>query len=382
MKWNNIKITIFKELRGIVRDKKSLKKLILYPLIIPIVILLFGFMFDSINESTYKVGINYELTTEEEAIIKEMDNIEFNSYKDKKELEKAYNKGDISGYIVKEKDNYTIYTDTSQNSGEIVLTLSESYLDSYNRSLGIKYLIEKNIDSSKVFNTITVKEELLNKSEDTNVMTSIVFSMIMTYLIMIVVMVCVVVVTDATSGEKERGTLETILTFPIKSSELIIGKYLATSILSFIIGTVAYLLAIPTFSIGKSMFTSYEDIVFMTDITTVLLVIFVIFLTALLSSGVCMALAGKAKTYKEAQSSLQFITILPIIPYFLRFMEIDNFMFNLIPIANCGGALNDIVANTINSKTLLTIILTTIIYTIAILMYISKQYKKEETLFS
>ena len=382
MKWNNIKITIFKELRGIVRDKKSLKKLILYPLIIPIVILLFGFMFDSINESTYKVGINYELTTEEKAIIKEMDNIEFNSYKDKKELEKAYNKGDISGYIVKEKDNYTIYTDTSQNSGEIVLTLSESYLDSYNRSLGIKYLIEKNIDSSKVFNTITVKEELLNKSEDTNVMTSIVFSMIMTYLIMIVVMVCVVVVTDATSGEKERGTLETILTFPIKSSELIIGKYLATSILSFIIGTVAYLLAIPTFSIGKSMFTSYEDIVFMTDITTVLLVIFVIFLTALLSSGVCMALAGKAKTYKEAQSSLQFITILPIIPYFLRFMEIDNFMFNLIPIANCGGALNDIVANTINSKTLLTIILTTIIYTIAILMYISKQYKKEETLFS
>lgn len=381
MKWNNIKITIFKELRGIVRDKKSLKKLILYPLIIPLVILLFGFMFDSINESTYKVGTNYELTREEKNIIKKMDNIEFNNYKDKKELEKAYNNGDISGYIIKNENNYTIYTDTSQNSGEIILTLSESYLDSYNRSLGMKYLTENKIDSNKVFNTIKVKEELLNKSEDTNVMTSIVFSMIMTYLIMIVVMVCVVVVTDATSGEKERGTLETILTFPVKSSELIIGKYLATSILSFIIGTIAYLLAIPTFSIGKSMFTSYEDIVFMTDITTVLLVILVIFLTALLSSGVCMALAGKAKTYKEAQSSLQFITILPIIPYFLRFMEIDNFMFNLIPIANCGGALNDIVANTINSKTLLTIILTTIIYTIAILMYISKQYKKEETLF-
>ena len=31
MKWNNIKTTIFKELRGIVRDKKSLQKLIIYP---------------------------------------------------------------------------------------------------------------------------------------------------------------------------------------------------------------------------------------------------------------------------------------------------------------------------------------------------------------
>lgn len=381
MKWNNIKITIFKELRGIVRDKKSLQKLILYPLMIPLVILLFGFLFDSVNESTYNVGINYKLSTEEKGIIKDLDNISMKEYNDKKELEEAYNNGDISGYIIKNDNTYTIYTDPSQNSGEIVYSMSQAYLDSYNKVLGIDYLTKSNIDSNKVFNNIIIKDESLTK-DDSNVMTTIVFSMIMTYLIMIVVMVCVVVVTDATSGEKERGTLETILTFPIKSSELVLGKYLATSILSFIIGTIAYLSAIPTFSIGKEMFTSYEEIVFNTNIGTILLVIFVIFLTALLSSGVCMVLAGKAKTYKEAQSSLQFITLLPMIPYFLRFMEIDNYIFNLVPIANCGGALNDIVANTINVDTLLTIIVTTIIYTIAILLYISKQYKKEETLFS
>lgn len=381
MKWNNIKITIFKELRGIVRDQKSLKKLILYPLMIPLVIILFGFLFDSINDSTYNVGINYSITSEEKEIIKDLKNIKTKEYKNKKELEKAYNNGDISGYIVKDNNIYTIYVDESQNSGEAILTLTSSYLDSYNKVLGSNYLVKNNITPDKVYNNIIIKNETLTK-EESNVFTTILFSMIMTYLIMIVVMVCVVVVTDATSGEKERGTLETILTFPIKSSELVIGKYLATAILSFIIGTIAYLSAIPTLSIGKSMFTSFEDIVFMTDIKTVLLVIFVIFLTSLLSSGVCMALAGKAKSYKEAQSSLQFITILPMIPYFLRFMEIDNYIFNLIPIANCGGALNDIVANTINSNTLLTIIFTTIIYTIVILIYISKQYKKEETLFS
>ena len=381
MKWNNIKITIFKELRGIVRDQKSLKKLILYPLMIPLVIILFGFLFDSINDSTYNVGINYSITSEEKEIIKDLKNIKTKEYKNKKELEKAYNNGDISGYIVKDNNIYTIYVDESQNSGEAILTLTSSYLDSYNKVLGSNYLVKNNITPDKVYNNIIIKNETLTK-EESNVFTTILFSMIMTYLIMIVVMVCVVVVTDATSGEKERGTLETILTFPIKSSELVIGKYLATAILSFIIGTIAYLSAIPTLSIGKSMFTSFEDIVFMTDIKTVLLVIFVIFLTSLLSSGVCMALAGKAKSYKEAQSSLQFITILPMIPYFLRFMEIDNYIFNLIPIANCGGALNDLVANTINSNTLLTIIFTTIIYTIVILIYISKQYKKEETLFS
>ena len=39
MKLNNIKITLFKELRGIFRDKKTIQKLILYPLIIPIFII-------------------------------------------------------------------------------------------------------------------------------------------------------------------------------------------------------------------------------------------------------------------------------------------------------------------------------------------------------
>ena len=81
MRWNNIKITIFKELRGIVRDKKSLQKLIIYPLLIPLVLLLFGVLFDSVNESKYTIGINYPLTEEEKGIIKEFENLSVKTYK-------------------------------------------------------------------------------------------------------------------------------------------------------------------------------------------------------------------------------------------------------------------------------------------------------------
>ena len=356
MKWNNIKITIFKELRGIIRDKKSLQKLIIYPLIIPIVILLFGALFDSMNESKYIVGTNYNLTQEEKTIIKEIDNIKIGN-------------------------NYTIYADESQNSGAFVLSYSSSYLDSYNKILGNKELIKEGINPTKVFNNINIEVKSLT-NDNINMMTSMIFSLVITYLIMIVVMVCVVVVTDATSGEKERGTLETILTFPIRSSELILGKYLATSILGFTIGLISYILSIPTVVIGRNIFKSYKDMVISTNIVSILLVVLVIFLTALLAAGICMALAGKAKTYKEAQSSLQFISLLPMIPYFLKMMEIDNKIFNLIPIANCGSLLNDIIVNNINYQSLLIIVGTTIIYTGVILVYISKQYKKEETLFS
>ena len=381
MKWNNIKITIFKELRGIIRDKKSLHKLIIYPLLIPLIIILFGGLFDTVNESNYLVGTNYELTKEEKTIIKELKNIKFKEFTSNKELKEAYSNSEISGYIIKNNNTYTIYTDESQNSGEIVLSLSNSYLEMYNKLLGNQELIKNNIDPNKVFNVINIKTKSLTK-DDSNIMTNMIFGLVITYLIMIVVMVCVVVVIDATSGEKERGTLETILTFPIKSGELVMGKYLATAILGFGVGLISYLLSFPTILIGKKLFKSYEEIVFSTNAISIILVIFVIFLVALLSAGICMALAGKAKTYKEAQSSLQFISILPVIPYFLQVMEIDSFIFNLIPIANCGSLLNDIIVNNINIESLLIIIISTIIYTTIILVYISKQYKKEETLFS
>ena len=54
--------------------------------------------------------------------------------------------------------------------------------------------------------------------------------MAITFTIMAITLSCIYTSTDTTAGEKERGTLETILTFPISRKELIFGKYLAISI--------------------------------------------------------------------------------------------------------------------------------------------------------
>lgn len=381
MKWNNVCITIFKELRGIVRDKKSLQKILLYPIIIPAVIFLFGFLFDYMENSNYVVGVNYKLSDLEEVIVKDMDNIKFTTYNDVKSLKNAYEDGKIKGYIIKKDNKYTIYTDPSVSSGEIVNQYASAYLESYNNILGSEYLSKKGISPEKVFNNIVVDSKSLAKEEATSVFT-ILLSLTISYVLMIVVMTCVVVATDATSGEKERGTLETILTFPVRSSELVAGKYLATSILGAIVGIVSYLLTVPSIIIGKSLFEAFKDVSIEISLVNTLLVLLLIILSALLSAGVCMALCGKAKTYKEAQSSLQFVSLLPMIPYFIKVMEADTSMFNYVPIANCGMALNDITMNTVNYSSLLIIFLTTIVYIVLIIIYISKQYKSEKTLFS
>lgn len=381
MKWNNIFITIFKELRGIVRDKKSFHKLLLYPAIIPAIILLFGFLFDYMDNSDYVVGINYKMSTDETSMVEEYDNISFSYYKDEALLKEAYDNKEINGYIIKEDNIYTIYTDYTTNSGQMVLSYVTTYLDSYNKMLGNSYLEENNIDADKVFNNIVIDSKSLAKEEGDSAF-SIFFNLTITYVLMIVIMTAIVVATDATSGEKERGTLETILTFPVKSTEFVAGKYLATALLSSILGIISYFLMIPSMYLGKSLFDSFDDMSLTINISSVLLIIFVIIISAFLIAGVCMALSGKAKTYKEAQSSLQFVSLFPLIPYFIKIMEVDNSLFNFIPIANCGMALSDIAMNQVNISSLFIILVTTIIYTVIILIVISKQYKSEKTLFS
>ena len=381
MKWNNILITIFKELRGIVRDKKSFHKLLLYPAIIPAIILLFGFLFDYMDNSDYVVGINYKMSTDETSMVEEYDNISFSYYKDEALLKEAYDNKEINGYIIKEDNIYTIYTDYTTNSGQMVLSYVTTYLDSYNKMLGNSYLEENNIDADKVFNNIVIDSKSLAKEEGDSAFSTF-FNLTITYVLMIVIMTAIVVATDATSGEKERGTLETILTFPVKSTEFVAGKYLATALLSSILGIISYFLMIPSMYLGKRLFNTFDDMSLTINISSVLLIIFVIIISAFLIAGVCMALSGKAKTYKEAQSSLQFVSLFPLIPYFIKIMEVDNNLFNFIPIANCGMALSDIAMNQVNISSLFIILVTTIIYTVIILIVISKQYKSEKTLFS
>ena len=387
MKWNNVKITIFKELRGIIRDKKSLHKILLFPLIIPTVILLFGFLFESMDNSNYKIGINYDLTQEEKLILKEMDNINLSKYSSEKELKEKYDNKDIDAYILKKDNTYTIYSNPTVNSGEMINTYLQTYLQAYSEVLAKNYVLSQGIDPDKVFNNVYVELKSTvktnnNEEDDSSSILTVILSLVVTYVLMLEVMTCVVVAADATSGEKERGTLETILTFPIKSSELVAGKYLATAILGCSIGIISYALTIPSILIGRSMFNIFKEITFNINVVATLLVIIIIIVSSLLSAGVCIALSGKAKTYKEAQSSLQFVSLLPMIPYFINVMEVDSSIISFIPIANCGMAMNAITMNNIDYKSLIIILLTSIVYIVLIIMFISKQYKSEKTLFS
>jgi sodium transport system permease protein len=309
-----------------------------------------------------------------------MGELEITNYSTKEKLKQAYENDEIDGYIVKNDKVYTIYTDMSSNKGNMIFSYLNAYLTSYNQYLANNYIISQDIDPDVVFGSIEIKNETLGE-EGQDIVLMMLLSISITYILMIIVVSTSTVATDATAGEKERGTLETLLTFPIKSSEIITGKYLAITLCGIFLGLAALVLLVPTLSIGKLIFEIFNDFSTNFSFLSIVMTIFIIIIASFLSAGICMALAGNTKSYKEAQSALQSLTFLSMIPMVIEMLDIHVAFLDLIPLANCGLALNRVLTNDFTLSSLLTMLISTIVYTVIIIMYISKQYKSEKTLF-
>lgn len=379
---NNIKITIKKELRSIVRDKKSLLMMALTPLFIPIFVVLMSYMYETLtnntNEDKYTIGINYNLSTIEKELLD--DRIEVVNYKDINELDKAYKDNKIIGYLTKNNDDYNIYINSQTEDGSIVLMYLTSYLDNYNTYLGQNYLLENNIDINKVYNNI---KYTTNELKGESIFASEVVLMAVTFTIMAITLSAIYASTDSTAGEKERGTLETILTFPISRKELILGKYFSISISGIITMIIGILLSVLSLLFVKNNFSIYNNVVFNINITSIILTIIILLFYTLFVSGLCITIASFTKTFKEAQSALTPISLITCIPMFLSMLNINlNNILNIIPIVNHTIVINDILTNNIDITNILLTIISSCLYIAILIIFISKIYKSEKILFS
>ena len=167
---NRILITIKKELRGIIRDKKSLMMMLVTPILIPIFILLFSYMYETMldkdeSTNTYNIGVNYTYTKEEKKSLKEL-NLNIKQYKSKNELQDSYKKGKIDLYVIKSNNNYKIYENESNQNSIYAASIYTKYLDSINKYLGDNYLDSINASKDKVYNNITYEYKKLEGKND------------------------------------------------------------------------------------------------------------------------------------------------------------------------------------------------------------------------
>ena len=376
--WNILK----KELRELFRDKKSLAMMLIIPIFIPLIMLGMSALFEAQAnkdiEEYNKIGFTYELSQEEKQIAEEM-NIEVINGTEE-ELKQKYDNGEINLYITKDGNKYILNNNSTETS-TYAKSLMESYFNAYKQYLQQNYLQTNNINPNEVLNIITVEENLI---EEDNYFVNFIKNYAFLFIIMAITVSATYPATDTTAGEKERGTLETLLTFPIKSKDIILGKFLGVTISSIITGLISLVLAIISLIIAQDMFSIYEGMDIMFTPITIIFAIIVIIAYSFFISGLCISIASTSKTFKEAQSALTPLTFISFFPGMIAFMvEVTGTpLISIIPFLNYTVIFTDINNGNIDILNIALMLISTIIYISIVLTYIIKQYKSEKVLFS
>lgn len=195
---------------------------------------------------------------------------------------------------------------------------------------------------------------------------------------------------DLTAGEKERGTIETILCSPVSRTHLVLGKFLLVLTASVVTALLSVSSMAVSFGVARKFLLSMskksdaEQILQITiSAKAVMLVFFMVLPLAVLFSAALLAIALFAKSYKEAQSyisPLMIVVILPAVAAILPGTELNS-KLALIPVLSTSLISKEIVSGTYHWNYIALIFLSSSVYAAAALAIAVKLFQREDVLF-
>lgn len=380
---NKVFMIFKKELREVFRDRKSLMMMFIIPIMIPLLIIgmsaLFDFQMNQDTSSYNHIGFAYEVNSEEENLIQMMGiDAVFGTEDDLKE---QFRKKEIPLYITKEDNHYTLNFDSASDEGSYTSVMAEEYLNQYRLLLQEKLLVQNDVDPASVLSVITFDENYVGQD---NFYATYIVGYSFLFILMAITVSATYPATDTTAGEKERGTMETLLTFPIKGRDIVLGKLCSVTLSSIITGLLSLVLALISFQVANGQFQIYETTPISINALSILVTILVIVIYSLLISGLCIAIASMSKSFKEAQSALTPLTFISFFPGMIAFMiQIEtNSLLSIVPFLNYSLILNDVSNGIIHFGNIFLMVLSTLVYIGMITWYIVKEYASEKILFT
>jgi len=199
---------------------------------------------------------------------------------------------------------------------------------------------------------------------------------------------------DLGAGEKERGTMETLLTAPASRLQVLLGKLgviITTGVASAVISILGLFIAVryimgSIISAQQSQNFPQElmDIVMVIlNFQSIVLIISLLIPLTIFFASLLLSLSVYAKSYKEAQSIISPLMIVIILPLLIGTMpgtSLDT-VTALIPVLNVSLAAKDIVAGTISPSLLIEVYLSLIILAGLSLFGSVKWFSREDTIF-
>lgn len=349
-------LTVFlKELKCMIRDKKTFWMISLLPFVlIPLMLLTINFSTQNLENNMGKnmtVGISskdntfYDFLSVQKAL----------TVLEVTDPQKSLNSGEIVAYITTDnnldekflkKEKFTIdiqYSDSSINS-KMAMAVLPQYESTF-RYISENYDFD-NIDSfkEKISSELDVSDDLgVDISSDNSM---IYFNMLVPVLLVIYCwMGSSTVAAELTAGEKEKGTLEPLLSNGVERTSLIIGKIAATTAMGVISG-MSSVLGLGVYLLISSSFGKVGM-----NVLDLLALLFVAILASVFFSSVNIMLGIYARSSKEAQAYFMPSLLVYLIPTFFTY-TLDVNQINLpqlcIPVYNIICVIKEIMVSSLN----------------------------------
>lgn len=395
MNWKNIKLIFIKELVGTVRDKRTIIAMIIIPLIFyPLLFMGIGYFNQMGNEKSEEaiskiIIIGAEFSPPLVKYFQNNPKIEILSIQNNPLLK--LQKGEVQLILIIPSD----FKDRIEEGESCPLILKYDATETKSRiaQKRINQAIaeyEKEIISQRL-SIMHLKEEFIRPLilQTENVaspqkVTGSLLGVLLPYLIVILIFVGAMhTAVDITAGEKERGTITTLLVSQINRLEIVLGKCFAVMLISFIsmiLGLIGLTLA---FLSGTSIMGGIEGVEFGISFSTIFLLFLVLLPLVGLASAVLIMVGIFARNIKEASS---YITPIYMLTVFLgvisisQGIELSGKMF-LVPVLNSSFVFKEILMGKIYWSHIITTFSANMVIATLALLGATRLFTKEEVLF-
>lgn len=387
-------LTVFKkELKDMIRDKRTIVSTIIVPMIIlPVLYFFMGNGVDSIEKDVTEnltVGIvNYTENKEDflkNNIFIQDEAIKINNTEDAKEELK---KGNIriaieidENYEEKllnnEKINVKVYYDSTKMTSSSSVSIIENYFNIFNSNLLAKRLSSLGINPDIITPTVIENMDVAPEEVKGNTTLSMIVPMLLAVLLATAGAPAAI---DLIVGERERKTFEPLLSTKADRLSILLGKYFAISTFSAISLISSMMGVFIGMKVSPSMFGENLSIVSNTSVVAIILAILAVILFGFICSSIQMILSAFAKTIKEGNTYVSFLTFAIMIPaYATMFMQpgdVETYMA-FIPALNIIALLKMVIGNMLDYNYIILTVLSSIVFLVICLIITFKLFKKE-----
>ena len=282
---------------------------------------------------------------------------------------------------------YIIYYLSSSTNSNYASDIIFDFVEKMNQEMSKDKISEAGLDVELTLNPIRYSYK--NVASGKQSMGSMLGSVLPFLLIISLLMGTMYPAIDTTAGEKERGTLETLLTLPITNRQMIMGKFLTVALIGIISALLNIIsmggIAIYIVKIMKSTGTiKTGDVTLSEFIPAILVGILAILAFSLFISAVTMCVTSFAKSYKEANN---YITPLMLAVLFIGYIGfIPNVSLEggmaLVPVANICLLIKNLLLFKVTLESVAVVLISNVLYAFLAILLLGRIYDSESVLFN